>query len=56
MHEATASAGFRYQQLAAELEEKISSGLYKAGERLPSLYRPLLIFSDRKSTRLNSSH
>ena len=37
MHEATASAGFRYQQLAAELEEKISSGLYKAGERLPSL-------------------
>ena len=34
---ATVSAGFRYQQLAAELEEKISSGLYKVGERLPSL-------------------
>ncbi|WP_306549321.1 PLP-dependent aminotransferase family protein [Desulfobulbus sp.] len=33
----TVSAGFRYQQLAAELEEKISSGLYKVGERLPSL-------------------
>ena len=30
-------AGFRYQQLAAELEEKIRIGQCKAGERLPSL-------------------
>jgi DNA-binding transcriptional MocR family regulator len=37
MREATASAGFRYQQLAAELEEKINGGQYRAGERLPSL-------------------
>lgn len=32
-----AATGFRYQQLAAELEEKINSGQYKAGERMPSL-------------------
>jgi len=29
--------GFRYQQLAHELEEKISGGQYRVGERLPSL-------------------
>lgn len=30
-------ASFRYQQLAAELENQIESGLFKAGDRLPSL-------------------
>ncbi|WP_028584420.1 aminotransferase-like domain-containing protein [Desulfogranum mediterraneum] len=29
--------GFRYQQLALELEEKIRGGQYRVGERLPSL-------------------
>lgn len=31
------SAGFRYRQLATELEEQIDAGLYRAGDRLPSL-------------------
>jgi DNA-binding transcriptional MocR family regulator len=31
------SPGFRYQLLAAELEDQINSGLYRAGDRLPSL-------------------
>ena len=29
--------GFRYQQLAVELEEQIRDGIFKVGERLPSL-------------------
>jgi DNA-binding transcriptional MocR family regulator len=37
MGEALSSAGFRYQQLATELEDKINSGQYRVGERLPSL-------------------
>lgn len=35
--ESTHPKGFRYQQLATDLEEKINAGLYKAGDRLPSL-------------------
>ena len=30
-------AGYRYQLLAAELENQIDAGLYRAGDRLPSL-------------------
>ncbi len=35
--ENTDTSTYRYQQLAFDLEEKINSGLYKAGDRLPSL-------------------
>ena len=33
------SAGYRYQRLADEIESKIISGVYKAGERIPSIRR-----------------
>ena len=31
--------GFRYQQLADEIENKIKSGVFKAGDRIPSIRR-----------------
>ena len=37
MSDQATSACFRYQLLAAELESQINGGLYKAGDRLPSL-------------------
>ena len=41
----TAVAGFRYARLADELEVKIKNGIYRSGEKMPSL-RKLMAAAD----------
>ena len=45
-----------YEQIIRQTEEFILKGVLKPGDRMPSVRTLSVELSDRKSTRLNSSH